>query len=66
MTTLMTYRVDDVRHHGHDHMTCPTCGAELCDAGHDEICECRDTAQSTEHAVFYCDVCRDTFCRDWP
>lgn len=29
---------DDIRHHGHNHADCLTCGAELCDEMHVEIC----------------------------
>jgi hypothetical protein len=30
---------DDVRHHGHDHASCPLCDTELCDEPHTEVCE---------------------------
>ena len=59
-----TYRSETVLHHGHDHMLCPWCERELCDAPHDQVCSCRDR-QGTEHPVFYCDSCRDMFPRDW-
>lgn len=52
-----------VGHTGCTHIDCPGCGAELCDEGHEEICECRGSGAHFDHEVFYCPDCRDTFTR---
>lgn len=37
---------DNFRHHGHDHADCPLCGAEMCDAGHVEVCTHEEEASA--------------------